>query len=145
MFLGSLEWKDRLRYWGKKVEKASRFEREVEPPLKEFKPANQNLKILKSYPEVLEETYWESWVRNEYKEEKGSMINDLKVKEVVDRLEVIEKSKVDNICTMLREGANIGVEGEGRWLSWGRNNSTVYQFGERVEDSLQTAVKYGIM
>ena len=44
----SLEWKDRLRYWGKKVEKASRFEREVELPLNEFKPANQNLKILKS-------------------------------------------------------------------------------------------------
>ena len=84
-------------------------------------------------------------MRNGYKEEKGSMINDLKIKEVADRLKVIEKSKVDNICTMLREGANIGVEGEGRWLSWGRNNPTVYQFGERVEDSLQTAVKYGIM
>ena len=82
---------------------------------------------------------------NGYREEKGSMINDRKVREVADRLELIEKSKVDNICTMLREGANIGVEGEGRWPSWGRNNPTVYQFGEWVADSLQTAVKYGIM
>ena len=73
------------------------------------------------------------------------MINDQKVREVADRLELIEKSKVDNICTMLRDRANIGVEGEGRWPSWGRNNPTVYQFGERVADSLQTAVKDGIM
>ena len=67
-------------------------------------------------------------MRNGYKEEKGSMINDLKVREVADRLKLIEKSKVDNICTKLREGANIGVEGKGRWPSWGRNNSMVYQF-----------------
>ena len=63
---------------------------------------------------------------NEYRGEKGNMINDQKVREVADRLELIEKSKLDNICTMLREGANIGVEGELRWPSWGRNNPTVY-------------------
>ena len=62
--LGSREWKDRLRYWGKKVEKASRFKREVEPPLKKVTPANGNLKILTAYIEELEDDYWESLVIN---------------------------------------------------------------------------------
>ena len=44
-----------LGSWERKVQKASKFEREVEPPLMEFKPANENLKILKSYREELED------------------------------------------------------------------------------------------
>ena len=77
--------------------------------MKEFKPANGNLKILTAYTEKLEEDYWESCLINGYREEKGIMINDWKVREVADRLELLEKSKVDNICVMLREGANIGI------------------------------------
>ena len=59
------------------MEKASRFEREVEQPLEELKPANENLKILTAYTEELEDDYLESWVINGYREEKGSMIKDL--------------------------------------------------------------------
>ena len=55
-----------------------------------------------------------------------------------------EKEKVEEIAVMLEHGANIGVEGEGRWPSVGKNNSSVYTFGDRVGDSLQTGVRDGI-
>ena len=51
-----------------------------------------------------------------------------------------EKEKVEEIAVMLEYGANLGVEGEGRWPSVGKNNSSVYDFGDRVADSLQTEV-----
>ena len=37
-------WKDTLRKWEKKLEKAVRMEKEVETPLKTFRPVNMNLK-----------------------------------------------------------------------------------------------------
>ena len=65
--------------------------------------------------------------------------------EAAARLGFCEKAKVAETCEMLKEGASIGVSGEGRWASTGPNSSTVYDYGCRVADSLQTAVKDGIM
>ena len=52
-FVAGLGWKFRLWELGKKLEKASRMEKKMEPPppLKELSPAN--LKVLYSYGEVL--------------------------------------------------------------------------------------------
>ena len=54
-------WKFHLWELGKKLEKASRMEKKMEPPppLKELSPAN--LKVLYSYGEVLGDEYWDVW------------------------------------------------------------------------------------
>ena len=65
--------------------------------------------------------------------------------EISERLELPEKAKVQEIATMLEYGADLGIEGEGRWPSEGPNNESVYDYGSRVADSLQTAVRDGIM
>ena len=44
---------------------------------------------------------------------------------------------------MLKDGANIGLFGEGRWAKERPNSSRVYDDGGRVGDALQTAVSDG--
>ena len=46
---------------------------------------------------------------------------------------------------MLEYGADLGIEGEWRWSLEGPNNESVYDYGSRVADSLQTALQDGIM
>ena len=65
--------------------------------------------------------------------------------EAAARLGLVEKGKVAKTCQMLKDRANIGVSGEGRWATEGPNSSSVYDYGVRVADSLQTAVNDGIM
>ena len=57
-------WKDALRQWEKKVEKAIRMPKEEEPPLKMFKPVNLNIPVLAAYEGVLGEEYWGKWTKN---------------------------------------------------------------------------------
>ena len=139
------EWKEDLRTWNKKLEKSVNKEPEEEPPPKEFVPKNPNLTILEDYPRVLGKEYWDVWEGNDYKPTEGSMIDHIKLLEVADRLELKEKAKVQETADMLEHGANLGISGEGRWPSEGDNNKSVYEFGSRVADSLQTALKEGIM
>ena len=44
---------------------------------------------------------------------------------------------------MWKDGANIGLSGEGRWAKERPNSSRVYDDGGRVGDALQTAVSDG--
>ena len=134
-----------MRRWDKKLDKAVRMEREVEPPLKTSKAVNKNLIVLEKYDKVLGDDYWAVWKPNDYKLERGSLIDHKKVVEIAERLELPEKAKVQEIATILEYGADLGIEGEGRWPSEGPNNESVYDFGSRVADSLQTAVNDGIM
>ena len=46
---------------------------------------------------------------------------------------------------MMSSGSDIGVQGEGQWPSVCKNNDSVYEFGDRVADSLETGVKDGIL
>ena len=138
-------WRDRMRLWGKKLNKATRMEMEREPELKEFKKVNHNVVELESYEGELGEDYWEAWVKNPYKEERGSFIDHEALIEVAEEVGETEMMKVDEIATMLEFGADIGVKGEGRWPSSEPNNASVYQFGSRVADALQTGVRDGIL
>ena len=122
-----------------------RMPREVDPAMKTFSPANKNVPRLESYEEDLGDAYWENWVRNPYREEKGSFIDHDKLREVAEAMDHPEKEKVEEIATMLEHGADLGIKGEGRWPSVGKNNASVYAYGQRVADSLQTGVKDGIL
>ena len=120
------------------MNKAMRMHSEEEPALKTFKPVNLNIPRLGKYGADLGDAYWDQWVCNPYREEKGSFIDHNKLREVAEEMGHPEKEKVEEIAVMLEHGANIGVEGEGRWPSVGKNNESVYSFGDRVADSLQT-------
>ena len=144
MFLSG-GWKEIFRSWEKKLNKAMRMHREEEPALKTFNPVNKNVPRLKEYGTDLGDAYWDKWVCNPYREEKGSFIDHNELREVAEEMDHPEKEKVEAIAVMLEHGANIGVEGEGRWPSVGKNNGSVYTFGDRVADSLQTGVKDGIL
>ena len=71
--------------WDKKIEKATRFKEEEEPKIKCFIPKNGNVEILENYGKV---------------RSRG--------------LGLVEKGKVAKTCQMLKDGANIGMSGEGR-------------------------------
>ena len=119
---------------------------EEEPKLKQFDPKNENLPILKEYSEDLGEEYWASWVKKPYEPETArSWIEPDRLKEEAERLGMTEKLKLAEINRTLKEGANLGIEGEGRWASHGPNNPSALQFGARLADSLQSAIKAGIM
>ena len=139
------QWRQDKRLWDKKIEKVSKFRKELIPALKTFTPKNSNLEVLDSYDKGLDDSYWSKWEGNSYKQEEGSFIDHQKLAAAAVRLGLREKSKVRETCEMLERGASIGVDAEGRWPSTGPNSSTVYEFGSRVADSLQTAVKDGIM
>ena len=79
--------------------------------MKEFKQVNKNLEVLKKYEGDLGEDYWKSWVKNHYKEERGSIINHEEVLNVAEEMGETGMMKVDEIATMLEFGADIG---EGR-------------------------------
>ena len=66
------------------------------------------------------------WEANSNKQERGSLIDHDKVIEIAERQELPEKAKVQEIATMLEYGADLGIEGEGRWPPEGPNNESVY-------------------
>ena len=82
-----------------------------------------------SYDGDLGEEYWDKWVKNPYREEKGSFIKHEELKNVVEEMEYKEVRKLEEIVVRLERGATLGVEGEGKWPSEERNNSNVYDYG----------------
>ena len=118
------------------MSKAVRMPAEKEPGQKVFSPANNNLQKLEDYNGVLSDKYWEEWVTNSYREEKGSFIDHNELSKVAKEMNYSEMRKVEEIAVMLEHGADIGVEGEGRWPSEEDNNESVYIYGERVADAL---------
>ena len=96
LFSGMPEWRRSKRLWDKKIEKATRFKKDEEPKLKSFTPKDGNVEILKNYRKVLS---------------RG--------------LGLVEKEKVAKTCQMLKDGANMGVSGEGRWATEGPSRSSV--------------------
>jgi hypothetical protein len=94
---------------------------------------------------VLGKEYWDRWEGNGYRATTGSLIDHVKLVEVAERLELKEKAKVKEVAEMLEKGEDLGIAGEGRWSSEGDNNESVFEYGSRVADSLQTALNDGIM
>ena len=143
LFVGG--WKEAMRQWEKKVEKATRMPKEVEPPVKVFNPVNSNVPVLEEYEGVLGEEYWGKWQKNPYRKEKGSLISHEEIRKVAEEMNFREEEKVEEIADMLEHGADLGVCGEGRLPSVEKNNPSVYKYGARVADAIQTGVKDGIL
>ena len=147
-FVGNVKAnQNRQREHQKRLYAALREEWEIPPPLKSFSPKCQNLTILANYPkgEDLGIEYWGKWSRREYEPEKGSMVDHMALDRIARRLAYRDMHKVQHVAEMLKEGARLGVEQEGRWPSQGANSPTAYEFGERVADSLQTGIIDGYL
>jgi hypothetical protein len=84
-------------------------------------------------------------VCNSYRKKKGSFIDHNELRVVAEEMDHPEKEKVEAIAVMLEYGADIGVQGEGLWPSVGKNNDSMYEYGDHVADSLQPGVKDGIL
>ena len=85
----------------------------------------------------LGEEYWATWNKKPYVPKEGSIVNHEALMRAAKRLNYHDMNKVRYICEFLKEGASLGVQGEGRWPSAGKNNSSVLDYGSRVADSLQ--------
>ena len=120
---------------------------EEAPPLKEFKPRCKNLDILDDYRKSgdLEKEYWPKWKKEKYTLRLGSMVNHEALEKAATRLGYKDMRKVRHICKILKDGAPLDIEGEGRMSSRGENNRTVYDYGSRVADSLQAGIEDGYM
>ena len=100
--------------------------------MKTFKPANENVPRLKEYGTDLGDAYWDKWVCNSYKKEQGSFIDHDELRVLAEEMDHPEKEKVEAIAVMLQYGADIGVQGEGRWpSSW----NAVSLLGEPIVQS----------
>ena len=148
LFTGSVKANlNRWRVHQSRLYVALREEWEVSPPLKNFTPKCQNLTVLANYPKGkdLGDAYWAKWVKGEYEPNKGSMIDHVALDKVARRLSFKDMHKVQHIVKMLKEGAKLGVEQEGRWPSQGANSPTAYEYGDRVADSLQKGIIDGYL
>ena len=71
----------------------------------------------------MENDYWDHWVKTPYEPETArSWIKPEELRHEAERLGMKEKLKLAEITRNLEEGANLGIEGEGRWASHGQNN-----------------------
>ena len=75
------------------MEKATRKDPEVEPPLKQFTPKNKNLVMLQDCTKGLGEEYWDQWDRHDCVVTPGSIIEHEKLVEIAERLELKEQAK----------------------------------------------------
>ena len=107
---------------------------EEAPPLKEFKQRCKNLDVLDDYrkSEDLGKEYWSKWKKEKYIPRLGSMVNHEALEKAATRLGYKDMRKVRHICKILKDGAPLNIEGEGRMASEGKNNRTVYDYGSRV-------------
>ena len=137
----------RLRRWLKEVEEAAGRKREVEPPLKAFRKKCENLPTLESYREVdLEEddAFWEKWVKNPLENtQEGPRLDPQAIREVAEKANYEGAAKVREITSIMEKGAELGIEGEGRWPSEQANNPSTEEYGERLVDSLQSGILLG--
>ena len=91
------------------------------------------------------DAYWDNFGKNKYKEELGLFINQDKPREVTEKIGHPVVAKEEIIEAMLEFGVDLGIEREGRWPLEGPNNGKVYEYGQRVADSLQTGLRDGIL
>ena len=125
------------------------WDREEEPPLKTFTKKCQNIPTRASYNEeemALDEEFWSKWVKNPLINSKpGPRINPDIVWEIAQEVGYCWQTKVNEIVSIMIKGADLGISGEGRWPSIGKNSPNTEEFGERLVDALQASIILGHM
>ena len=138
-----------MERWEKQLEVVAAWGREDAPPLKTFSKKCLNVPTRPSYEEEgmeVDEEFWSKWVKNPLMNSKpGPRVNPEAVWEIAQEVEYGWKTKVNEIVKILIKGADLGITGEGRWPSIGKNSPNTEKFGERLVDALQSSIILGHM
>ena len=130
-----------------RLEEASNMEREVDPPGKIFKKKCVNIDTLESYEEEklkLNLDWWGQWIKNPLGPEYvGPKLIADEVRKVSEEVGYRWISKVEEICKIMEQGADLGIEGEGRMSTRGVNTESAILDGEKLVDSLQSSILLG--
>ena len=131
------------------MDKAARMEVDLEPPKKTFTKKCLNVATLDSYAEselADNGAWWDTWTVNPLvMSYNGPKLNVAEVRKVADEVSYPWKSKVREICSVMENGADLGIVGEGRWKTSGINTPNAIMDGEKLVDSLQASVLLGHM
>ena len=138
-----------LETWEQQLERVAGWDREEEPPPKTFSKKCPNVPTRTSYKEegmAVDKEFWEKWTKNPLTNTKpGPRVNPEVVWEIAQEVEYPWKTKVNEIVKTLIKGADLGITGEGRWPSIGKNSPNTEKFGERLVDALQASIILGHM
>ena len=123
-----------LETWEQQLERVAGWDREEEPPPKTFSKKCPNVPTRTSYKEegmAVDKEFWEKWTKNPLTNTKpGPRVNPEVVWEIAQEVEYPWKTKVNEIVKTLIKGADLGITGEGRWPSIGKNSPNTEKFGE---------------
>ena len=130
-----------------RVEEVSSMEMEADPPSKIFKKKCTNIETLECYDEEKLEgnvDWWNQWIVNPLGSEYvGPKLVAEEVRKVATEVGYTWVSKVDEICKIMEQGADLGIRGEGRMSTRGVNTESAIVDGEKLVDSLQSSIILG--
>ena len=88
--------------------------------------------------------WWSCWNKNPLGQDyNGPKMDVVEIRKVAAEVGYGWDSKVDEICKVMEEGADLGISGEGRWSTRGVNTSSAIEDGEKLMDSLQASINLG--
>ena len=113
-------------------------------PRKTWKPSNTNLLVLDKYEKTLSDEYWSRWEKYEIEEAKkdyGSWIDSTALRKKLVEVGYPINSHVEWILKYIKEGADIGCQGEGRWPTSKPNCPSALEHGAALGDMIQTWIR----
>jgi hypothetical protein len=123
------------------VEFASSMVIPCAPLMVTFKP-KFNLPKLEDYRGIFPAAYWAKWKKNTVASMMPgkSWISSLALRDLAARAEFPHRDMLDRVCERLDNRARLGAGGRARLATSHPNSKAVFQFGDRVSDSLQEAI-----
>ena len=116
------------------------------PPVvqKNFTKKYCDIPTRSSYRGKFEDDFWKKFTKKELDLQPRSWICPDKLREVATMVGYEDKRNIDNIASVLANGANLGCRGSGRLATRKGNSPSAYEFGERLVDSLQGWLEDGL-
>ena len=111
------------------------------PPLVTFR-AEYNLPILDDYRGDFPASYWAKWGKNSFASMMPgkSWVSSEALRDLASRAEFPHTDMLERVCNRMDNGAELGARGRARLPTSHPNSKDVFQFGDRVSDSLQQGI-----
>ena len=127
-------------------QKATRTGLPTEPGLVDFHPKHCLQKLEDYSLCVFPAQYWSKWKKRSLDMllPGSSWVSAQGLRDLAERAQFPHYSMLDRVCERLENGAKVGCEGRGRLPTVAKNARSVFEYGDRVSDALQTWVCEGI-